>query len=301
MIAAVVPAAGKSERMGQPKLLLKLDGQTLLARVVSALRAGGVRRVIVVTPPAEKPESAALAAAAEQAGAEIIVPPTQPAEMRTSVELAIERLARDLPPRHIVLTPADSPGITADLVARLLEAADCFRTHIVVPSCGARRGHPVVLPWPAVVQVSALPQGMGVNALLHRLKDQVLELHVSSSEIAGDIDTPEDLSCWKNTLGAGARYTVRLFALAKERAGRSEIEIELPPAARVGDLRAVLGVRVPALGALMQSALIAVDEEYAGDDVPLSPGSRIAVIPPVSGGAGIHLFERTATPLEYSP
>ena len=33
-IAAIVPAAGSSRRMGSPKLLLEFDGQTLIARVV---------------------------------------------------------------------------------------------------------------------------------------------------------------------------------------------------------------------------------------------------------------------------
>ena len=32
--------------------------------------------------------------------------------------------------------------------------------------------------------------------------------------------------------------------------------------------------------------MIAVDEEYASDDTPVSPTSRIALIPPVSGGSG---------------
>ena len=45
MIAAVVPAAGSSKRMGQPKLLVEFDGHTLIGRVVGALRAGGVERV----------------------------------------------------------------------------------------------------------------------------------------------------------------------------------------------------------------------------------------------------------------
>ena len=53
MIAALVPAAGSSKRMGQPKLLLEFDGHTLIGRVVGALRAGGVERVVVVAPPAE--------------------------------------------------------------------------------------------------------------------------------------------------------------------------------------------------------------------------------------------------------
>ena len=79
---------------------------------------------------------------------------------------------------------------------------------------------------------------------------------------------------------------VRLFALAKDRAGHSELEIELWHGSTVADLRATLGAGVPALGALLSTAMIAVDEEYAGDDVAISPGSRLAVIPPVSCGAG---------------
>ena len=41
MIAALVPAAGSSARMGRPKLLVEFDGQSLIGRVVRALRAGG--------------------------------------------------------------------------------------------------------------------------------------------------------------------------------------------------------------------------------------------------------------------
>jgi len=78
--------------------------------------------------------------------------------------------------------------------------------------------------------------------------------------------------------------TVRLFALAKERAGRSEIELELPAKSTVADLRRALRDRFPELAALWSSALVAVDEEYAGDDVPIGPGTTLAVIPPVSGG-----------------
>ena len=36
MIAAVIPAAGLSARMGRPKLLLKLGTETVISRVVTA-------------------------------------------------------------------------------------------------------------------------------------------------------------------------------------------------------------------------------------------------------------------------
>ena len=51
MIYAIVPAAGQSTRMGQPKLILPLAGRSVLEHVVSSLRAGGVDHVLVVAGP----------------------------------------------------------------------------------------------------------------------------------------------------------------------------------------------------------------------------------------------------------
>jgi molybdopterin converting factor subunit 1 len=81
------------------------------------------------------------------------------------------------------------------------------------------------------------------------------------------------------------RVTVRLFAVARERAGSPELELDLPGAPTVADIRAALRARLPALGPLWATALIAVDEEYAGEEAPIAAGARLAVIPPVSGGA----------------
>jgi molybdenum cofactor cytidylyltransferase len=78
---------------------------------------------------------------------------------------------------------------------------------------------------------------------------------------------------------------VRLFALARQRAGRPEVVVELPEPATVADLKRALAETLPELAPLASSLMIAVDSEYAGDDLHISPGSEVAVIPPVSGGA----------------
>ena len=78
---------------------------------------------------------------------------------------------------------------------------------------------------------------------------------------------------------------VRLFALARQRAGCPEVVVELPEPATVADLKRVLVEALPELATLVSSLMIAVDSEYAGDDQGVSPGSEIAVIPPVSGGS----------------
>ncbi len=75
--------------------------------------------------------------------------------------------------------------------------------------------------------------------------------------------------------------TVRLFAQLRERAGTSELSIELPEGARVKDALDQLGDLAAELPVVM-----AVNREYADDDAPLAPGDELALIPPVSGGEG---------------
>jgi molybdopterin converting factor subunit 1 len=189
----------------------------------------------------------------------------------------------------------------------ILEQSARRSESIIVPRSGLRRGHPLVLPWSIASEVAALPSGQGVNAILRRFQSLVVEIPVSDSRMADDIDTPEDLRSWQEkpperiageidparhdeeiatTLENSIRVAVRLFAVAKDRAGCSSIELELAGGSRVRDLRAEIARRLPGIAPLMENVLIAVNEEYADDEAFIMPGSRVAVIPPVSGGAG---------------
>jgi molybdopterin synthase catalytic subunit len=74
---------------------------------------------------------------------------------------------------------------------------------------------------------------------------------------------------------------VRLFAMLRERAGRDELQLELPEGARVSDALAAVEDLAGGL-----SLVIAVNREYARPDQRLAPGDELALIPPVSGGGG---------------
>lgn len=76
---------------------------------------------------------------------------------------------------------------------------------------------------------------------------------------------------------------IRLFAMLRERAGASELSVELPEGAVVRDALACEAVASLAAG---MPLVMAVNREYAAEDAPLSAGDELALIPPVSGGAG---------------
>lgn len=77
---------------------------------------------------------------------------------------------------------------------------------------------------------------------------------------------------------------LRLFALARDRAGRPTLALDLPEPATVADLKRALVAAVPGLEALLPVLKFAVDSEYADDATPIRAGSELAAIPPVSGG-----------------
>ena len=88
------------------------------------------------------------------------------------------------------------------------------------------------------------------------------------------------------------RVTVRLFAQLRERAGTSELTLELPEGARVRDAIEELGTLAGDLPVVM-----AVNREYADGDAPLAPGDELALIPPVSGGDASVWARVTTDPL----
>jgi len=74
--------------------------------------------------------------------------------------------------------------------------------------------------------------------------------------------------------------SIRLFAGLRELAGSDSLQIELADGASVADALAALSGQIDASG-----CLLAVNREYADDDVVLAAGDELALIPPVSGGA----------------
>jgi molybdopterin synthase catalytic subunit len=105
---------------------------------------------------------------------------------------------------------------------------------------------------------------------------------------------------------------VRLFAGLSELLGERNVTLDLCDGATVADLRNQLSSRYPAVVPHLPTAVCAVDEEYVGPDHRLREGDDVALIPPVSGGAGTKNHEQgtggkdepffliTAQPLDVS-
>ena len=75
--------------------------------------------------------------------------------------------------------------------------------------------------------------------------------------------------------------TARLFAGVRERVGESTIEVT---GATIAEVRASLAQTCPPVAELLPACRFALDNEFVEDGTPVSDGSIVDVIPPVSGG-----------------
>jgi molybdenum cofactor cytidylyltransferase len=203
MTFAVIPAAGKSERMGRPKLALPLGERTVLERVIDSLRAAGVEHVVVVIGP-HVPQLAPLA---QSAGAHVLQLAEETPDMRATAEAGLRWLEGRFRPRPDdtwLLVPADHPTLDPHVIRRLMqERAAAPERSVIVPTHAGRRGHPTLIDWKHVAGMRALPSGSGLNAYLRQQAAETLELPVDSPNILCDLDTPADYEGLRQTFAEG--------------------------------------------------------------------------------------------------
>ena len=86
----------------------------------------------------------------------------------------------------------DQPQLDPGVVKSLVRAAERSTNSIFLPTSGGKRGHPLLLSATYREEILALPQTVGMNALVaaHELQVEVVE--VGNPEVLEDVDTPED-------------------------------------------------------------------------------------------------------------
>jgi molybdenum cofactor cytidylyltransferase len=187
-VAAVLLAAGASRRFGSPKMLAAVGGEPLVRRVARSFVAAGFGEVAVVLAPGAREVASAL----DGLGVLLVTNPRPEDGMLSSAQAGLAALPATR--GRAAVSPADLPGLTASVLARLLAALPAEEpAEVVVPSSGGRRGHPLVLPAALVPRLLAWEPGRRLSDLLREPDVRVRELSGFGPEVLRDVDVPADL------------------------------------------------------------------------------------------------------------
>ena len=191
-LAAVVPAAGLSSRMGAFKPLLPMGACSVLAAAVGCLRRAGVDDVFVVT--GRRGEDVAREARA--AGARPVHNPDFALGMFSSVLrgfAAVEAAQQDgADYLGVLLLPGDVPLVGPDTVARLGQGFLAALPAVLYPRFLGERGHPPVIHTDLMPAIRTHNGVGGLRAVLAAAEDRAADLDVADQGVVHDLDMPED-------------------------------------------------------------------------------------------------------------
>jgi len=193
-VTGLILAAGAGSRFGGGKMRARLDGRPLVAHVLAAARAAGLRRlVLVLGRDAVAVRSAILHAdPAALAGVLVAVNGAPERGLATSLRLGLAAASADPCPDGVLVLLGDQPRVRPEVVAAVLAAAAPPDAVAVVPAYDAdAAANPVLLLPPAWPRAGDLHGDRGFGLIL-AAGNGVVRVAVPGTN--PDVDTAADLA-----------------------------------------------------------------------------------------------------------
>lgn len=183
---SIILAAGRGERVGGPKALLTIAGESFLARAGRLLARPGIERVIAVL--GHEADRVALEAGLPSEVA-VVVNPRYGEGMLTSIVAGLDA-AEAAGADAVLVHPVDHPLVDVAAVDRVIVALRGGAT-IAVPSHGGQRGHPAGFARGAWGALRAAPADRGARAVLADHPEWIVHVEGDAACLQG-VNTPED-------------------------------------------------------------------------------------------------------------
>ena len=186
--AIIILAAGSSSRLGEPKQLLKINGETLLEKSMTIALQTGVQDVFVVLGAGEKELRPQL----ENRPVHIIQNMNWSKGIGSSLKAGLARERQYRPDiQCVVIMVCDQPHVTASHLMQLLETHHATQKAIVASSYSSTAGVPVLFAKSVFTQLEQLEDGHGAKKIMEAHPEFLETVDFPGGSI--DLDTPDDV------------------------------------------------------------------------------------------------------------
>jgi len=181
MGGAVILAAGQSQRMGEPKLLMKIGGKLMIERVIDSFRDTVDDPIVVL---GYKPKN--LVPILRQLGVRWVINKNYREGMVSSFKAGLEGLKGC---DAVFLALGDQPFVDRDF---LVKAIDAWRSgaKIVSPVYKGKKGHPVLFDRSLFDEILSLQKREMIRDVIHRHESEHHLVEAGEWTVI-DLDTPE--------------------------------------------------------------------------------------------------------------
>jgi molybdenum cofactor cytidylyltransferase len=187
MITGILLAAGKSERMGEPKILLKIKGKTIIELLLGEYLKSNLDEVVLVLGKDADFIQDFVERLFDSLKLKIAINENYELGMFSSIQKGIA-LAKG---ENILLGLGDNVLITSDIINTLI--AQYRAPEILVPTASGRKGHPVVFSGVVADQIiKADPTNTTLKNVFEQHQKEIRLFPIEREEILIDMDTKSD-------------------------------------------------------------------------------------------------------------
>jgi molybdenum cofactor cytidylyltransferase len=186
MIVGIILSAGESKRMGTPKQLLPWGKTIILQQVIDNASASRLGKILLVLG-SRADEITSKITLSSKTG--IIINQDFKEGMASSVKCGIKNTPADAEAYMLLL--GDQPFISPGIINKLLDIYQTGKHGMVIPVYDGKRGHPVIFDARYKKELLSIGDG-GAKVVVENHTRDIFEVHVESSDVLADIDTPQD-------------------------------------------------------------------------------------------------------------
>ncbi len=189
-VAGVILAAGASTRMGKPKQLLPVQGQTLLGRLIDETLKSDLVKVILVLGHEAEAIRSALKEKLNNPKLKVIENRLYKQGISTSIITGLKEAEKNSD--HVMILLADMPHIDSRLINLLLHRYLDSKLPLGAVEIKGKRSHPVIFGRTLYHELHQLKGDVGARELFQKHGSQVCLVEPEGFYDDRDIDTLED-------------------------------------------------------------------------------------------------------------
>lgn len=204
-VSGIVLAAGKSIRMGQPKMVLPWGETTVLGRVVEVFAKAGIQNLFIVTGgDRDMVENEISRLKNKYPVTSVYNPDHEKGGMLSSILTGVSAIPNDT--EAVLIGLGDQPQVEIATLRKILSRFEQTRQGIIVASYNHRRGHPILLDSAMVEDLKMINREATLREFLNSHQEEISYISADIS-VLQDLDTPQDYEKYLGRNGPDADQT----------------------------------------------------------------------------------------------
>jgi molybdenum cofactor cytidylyltransferase len=188
LICIIVLAAGLSKRFGRNKLLVRINGFSMIEIVVRSATESKADEVVVVSGYEADLIKKKLK------GFDCKFAHNENFQLGQSSSVKVGLLSVMQHAKALMVLPGDVALITPKAINMVIEEYERYQCPIVVATHQGQFGHPILFDRTLFNEITNInEETRGLKAVVNRHRSSIREVEIGSDEVLMDLDTEEDL------------------------------------------------------------------------------------------------------------